>query len=252
MSSAGGSENTRLFGRDRECTAPLRPLDEARARRSGVLVVRGDAGGGKSALLRYARDQASGFRVVHVAGVQSEMELPYAGLHQLCAPLLNRLERLPPPQRNALEVTFGLRDDAAPDRFLTGLAVLTLLADAADEQNLLCLVDDVQWLDRASLEVLTFAARRLVAEPIAVVLAMREGADDHHLTDLPTLTVSPLGDDDARRVLLSTVRGRLDEHWRAWRSHEDRYSARQRAQRGQIRRNSPTGTPQRLDPAALH
>ena len=184
MSSAGGSENTRLFGRDRECTARLRPPDEARARRSGVLVVRGEAGAGRT-----------------------------SDLHAL------RRERA--------------------DRFLTGLAVLTLLADTADEQNLHCLVDDVQWLDRASLEVLTFAARRLVTEPIAVVLAMREGADDHHLTDLPTLTVSPLGDDDARRVLLSTVRGRLDEHWRAWRSHEDRYSARQRAQRGQIRRNSP-------------
>jgi DNA-binding CsgD family transcriptional regulator len=212
MSSARGSESTRLFGRDRECTALLRPLDEARARRSGVLVLRGEAGCGKTALLRYARDQATGFRVAHVAGVQSEMELPYAGLHQLCAPLLDRLERLPPPQRNALEVTFGLREEAAPDRFLTGLAVLTLLADVADEQDLLCLVDDAQWLDRASLEVLTFAARRLVAEPIVIVLALREGADDHHdLADLPTVTVSPLGDDDARRVLLSTMHGRLDE-----------------------------------------
>jgi DNA-binding CsgD family transcriptional regulator len=207
-----GSKSTRLFGRDRECTALLRQLDEARARRGGALVLRGEAGCGKTALLRYARDQAAGFRVARVAGVQSEMELPYAGLHQLCAPLLNHLERLPPPQRNALEVTFGLREEAAPDRFLTGLAVLTLLADAADEQNLLCVVDDAQWIDRASLEVLTFAVRRLVAEPIAVVLALREGADGHlDLTDLPTLTVSPLGDGDARRVLQSTMHGRLDE-----------------------------------------
>jgi DNA-binding CsgD family transcriptional regulator len=140
------------------------------------------------------------------------MELPYAGLHQLCAPLLNRLQRLPSPQRNALEVTFGLREEAAPDRFLTGLAVLTLLADASDEQNLLCLIDDAQWLDRASLEVLSFVARRLVAEPIVVLLALREGADNNeYLTDLPTLTVSPLADSDARRVLLSTMHGRLDE-----------------------------------------
>jgi DNA-binding CsgD family transcriptional regulator len=212
MSSAMGSESTRLFGRERECTALLRPLDEARARRSGVLVLRGEAGCGKTALLRYTRDHATGFRVARVAGVQSEMELPYAGLHQLCAPLFDRLGRLPPPQRNALEVTFGLREEAAPDRFLTGLAVLTLLADAADEQNLLCLIDDSQWLDRASLEVLTFVARRLVAEPVVVVLALREGGDDDdYLTDLPTLSVFPLGDGDARRVLLSTMHGRLDE-----------------------------------------
>jgi DNA-binding CsgD family transcriptional regulator len=213
MSSAMGAESTRLFGRDRECTVLLRQLDEARARHGGALVLCGEAGCGKTALLRYARDQATGFRVARVAGVQSEMELPYAGLHQLCAPLLDHLERLPPPQRNALEVTFGLREEAAaPDRFLTGLAVLTLLADAADEQNLLCVVDDAQWLDRASLEVLTFAVRRLVAEPIVVVLALREGPDGHlDLTDLPTLTVLPLGDGDARRVLQSTMHGRLDE-----------------------------------------
>lgn len=215
MPSAGGSESTRLFGRDLECSVLQRLLDDARARRSGVLVLRGQAGCGKTALLRYARDHATNFRVARSAGVQSEMELPYAGLHQLCAPLLDRLERLPPPQRNALGVTFGLREQAPPDRFLTGLAVLTLLADVADEQNLLCLIDDVQWLDRASLEVLTFAARRLVAEPIAVVLALRDGADDQdYLTDLPTLTVSPLGDTDARQVLSSTMPGRLDEQVR--------------------------------------
>jgi DNA-binding CsgD family transcriptional regulator len=212
MTLARGSPGSRLLGRDRECASVRQPLVEARARRSGVLVLRGEAGSGKTALLRYARDQAVDFRVARVAGVQSEMELPYAGLHQLCAPLLDRLERLPPPQRNALEVTFGLREEAAPDRFLTGLAVLSLLADAAEEQNLLCLVDDAQWLDRASLDVLSFAARRLSAEPIAVVLAIRDGLDsDQYLTDLPTLTVSPLGEKDARRVLLSRVQGRLDE-----------------------------------------
>jgi DNA-binding CsgD family transcriptional regulator len=212
MPSAASSESTRLVGRDRECRVLLRLLDDARARRSGVLVLRGQAGCGKSALLRFARDHATNFRVVRGAGVQSEMELPYAGLHQLCAPLLDRLERLPPPQRNALGVTFGLREEAPPDRFLTGLAVLTLLADVADEQNLLCVIDDVQWLDRASLEVLTFVARRLVAEPMAVLLASRDGADDEdYLTDLPALTVSPLGDRDARQVLSSTMPGRLDE-----------------------------------------
>ena len=215
MSSALGSESTRLFGRDRECTALLRTLDEARARRSGVLVLRGEAGCGKTALLRYARDQAADLRVARVAGVQSEMELPYAGLHQLCAPLLDRLERLPSPQRNALEVAFGLREAAAPDRFLTGLAVLTLLADAADEQPLLCLVDDVQWLDHASLQALSFAARRLAADPIVVVLALREGTEGHgDLTDLPVLTVSPLSDGDAQRLLSATMPGRLDEQVR--------------------------------------
>src|SRR3954469_19475545 len=128
MSSARASERSRLFGRDGQCAALRRLLDQARAGRSGVAVLRGEAGCGKTALLGYALDQATGFRVARVAGVQSEMELPYAGLHQLCVPLLNGLERLPPPQRTALEVTFGLREQAAPDRFLTGLAVLTLLA----------------------------------------------------------------------------------------------------------------------------
>ncbi|MGX7680749.1 helix-turn-helix transcriptional regulator [Jatrophihabitans sp. DSM 45814] len=216
MYAGTGSASSGLSGRDRECAELLSCLDQARTHRtSGVLVLRGEAGCGKTALLRYARDQASGFRILRVAGVQSEMELPYAGLHQLCAPLLDRLERLPPPQRNALEVTFGRLDGPAPDRFLTGLAVLTLLADAADEQRLLCLVDDAQWLDHASVDTLVFAARRLAAEPIVVVLALREGADDRHdLEDLPTLSVSPLSDDDARQLLSSTMPGRLDEQVR--------------------------------------
>ena len=214
MPSAPGSERDRLYGRDPECTAIIRLLGEAQAGRSGLLVLRGDAGSGKTALLRYAQNEATGFRVASVAGVQSEMDLPYGGLHQLCAPLLDGLPRLPDPQRHALEVTFGMRDDPAPDRFLVGLAVLTLLADAADDQNLLCLFDDVQWLDRATVGVLTFAVRRLVAEPIAVVLAVRDEGDDlRELTDLPTRTLSPLSDDDARRVLLST-RTRLDEQVR--------------------------------------
>jgi DNA-binding CsgD family transcriptional regulator len=212
MGAATSSAGRRLFGRDRECTALRRLLEHPAAHRSGVLVLTGEAGCGKTALLRYARDHASGFRVVAVAGVQSEMELPYAGLHQLCAPLLDRLSGLPPPQRRALEVTFGLREEAAPDRFLTALAVLTLLADVADEQHLLCLVDDVQWLDRSSLDVLTFVARRLVAEPISVVFASRDGADGlDALTDMPTVVVSPLSDGDAKRVLSATMHGRLDE-----------------------------------------
>src|SRR3954453_8228801 len=115
MASAEGSAGTRLLGRDRECAALLSLLEGPGSHRSRLLVLRGEAGCGKTALLRYARDHATGFRVVSVTGVQSEMELPYAGLHQLCAPLLDRLEALPPPQRNALEVTFGLRDEAAPD-----------------------------------------------------------------------------------------------------------------------------------------
>lgn len=136
-------------------------------------MLRGEAGIGKSALLNYLCDRASGCQVARASGVESEMELAFAGLHQLCAPFLDRLVRLPGPQADALRTAFGLRSGDAPDRFLIGLAVLTLLSEVAEEQPLICVVDDVQWLDRASEQALAFAARRLAAESVAIVFAVR-------------------------------------------------------------------------------
>jgi hypothetical protein len=139
-----------LRGRRGECEALERLLDAARAGASSVVVLRGEAGSGKTALLDFLLERASDFRIARVLGVESEMELAFAGLHQLCAPMLDRVEHLPAPQRDALRVAFGLAEGAAPDRFLLGLAVLALLADLADAQPLACLIDDAQWLDRAS------------------------------------------------------------------------------------------------------
>ena len=143
---------------------------------SRVLVVSGEPGVGKTALLQSAIGSASGFRVMRAVGVESEMELAFAALQQLCAPLIDRLDRLPTPQREALGVAFGLRAGDAPDRFLVGLAVLSLLAEAAEEQPVVCVVDDAQWLDRASVQALVFVARRLLAESIALLLATRSRA----------------------------------------------------------------------------
>src|SRR6516165_4797328 len=145
-----------LVDRQRERAALDGLLGDLRSGRGRALVVRGEAGVGKSALLEYAAGAAADLRVVRAAGVESEMELAFAGLHQLCAPLLDRLERLPAPQRDALGIAFGLRSGGAPDRFLVGLAVLTLLSEVAEERPLLCVVDDAQWLDTASAQVLVF------------------------------------------------------------------------------------------------
>src|SRR5215216_6796444 len=201
-------------GRSSERQALDRLLDDARAGRSGVLVIRGQAGVGKTALMRYAADRASGFRVAQVSGVESEMELPFAALHQLCAPLLDRLDALPAPQQNALRVALGVASGAAPDRFLVGLATLSLLAEVAEERPLLCLVDDIQWLDGASAQVLGFVARRLLAEPIAMVFGIREPREDRELAGLPELRLEGLGHDDAGALLSAAVPGRLDEHVR--------------------------------------
>ncbi len=203
-----------LRGRRGECQALERLLDAARAGASSVLVLRGEAGAGKTALLDFVAEHASGFRVARVLGVESEMELAFAGLHQLCAPMLDRVEQLPAPQRDALRVAFGLADGDPPDRFIVGLAVLSLLADVADVQPLACLVDDAQWLDRASLQVLAFVARRAVADRLALVLSVRGPSDERELAGLPELAVSPLGDSDARLVLASVIRGRLDSQVR--------------------------------------
>jgi DNA-binding CsgD family transcriptional regulator len=207
------AEHARDF-RDRlsERKALERVLEDARGDRSAVLVVRGDAGVGKSALLRDLGRRASGFRITHLAGVESEMELPFAGLHQLCAPMLAAIDGLPQPQRNALRVALGLASGHAPDQFLVALGALTLLADAAEERPVLCLVDDAQWLDGASRRVLGFVARRLLAEPVAIVFAIRE--PDVELAGLPELVLDGLDDEDARALLATVIPGRLDERVR--------------------------------------
>jgi DNA-binding CsgD family transcriptional regulator len=206
--------HTRLRGRRSERKALEAVLDAVRAGESRALVVRGEPGVGKTALLEYALHRASGFRVARAAGVQSEMELPFAGLHQLCAPMLDRLERLPDPQRDALRTAFGLSTGDPPDRFLVGLAVLSLLSDVAEEMPLICLVDDAQWLDRTSAGALAFVARRLLAESVALVFAVREPDGERELTGLPELVVEGLGDDDARELLASVISGPLDERVR--------------------------------------
>jgi hypothetical protein len=201
-----------LLDRLPERAALSRLLDGARAGRSGVLVVRGEPGVGKTALLDWAVGSAAGLRVVRVAGVESEMELAFAALQQLCAPMLGQLAGLPDPQRAALGVAFGLETGAAPDRFLVGLAVLSLLSEVAERQPLLCVVDDAQWLDRASAQVLAFVARRLLAEPVALVVAAREPGEEFR--GLPELAVGGLGEGDARELLGSVVGGPLDERVR--------------------------------------
>ena len=173
-------------------------------------MLRGEAGVGKSALLGYLSGRVAGWYVARAAGVESEMELVYAGLHQLCAPMLDHLGRLPAPQRDALATVFGRSAGPVPGRFLVGLATLTLFAEVAEQQPLACLVDDGQWLDQASAQVLGFVARRLLAERIAVVCAARTGADDDVLAGLPELSMRGLGDSDARALLLASVPGPLD------------------------------------------
>ena len=198
-----------LLDRERERAALDGVLGDLRLGRGGALVVRGEPGVGKSALLEYVVGAAADMRVAKAAGVESEMELAFAGLHLLCAPLLGRLEDLPGPQRDALGVAFGLRAGGAPDRFLVALAVLTLLSEVAEERPLLCLVDDAQWLDQASAQVLAFAARRLLAEPVGLIFAAREPGEQFR--GLPDLEVRGLPDKDARALLDSAVRVLLDE-----------------------------------------
>ncbi|WP_410638960.1 helix-turn-helix transcriptional regulator [Amycolatopsis sp. lyj-346] len=199
-----------LIGRHSECAALDRLLADARSGRGQGLVLRGEAGIGKTALLDHVDAQARGFRVARAAGVESEQVMAYAGLHQLCAPFLDRLDRLPEPQRDALGTAFGLSSGARPTRFLVGLAVLTLLADVAEEQPLLCLVDDVQWLDRMSAVVLAFVARRLLAERIAMVFAVRDGGDEPDPAGLPELAIGGLGEAASDTLLASVLKGPMD------------------------------------------
>ena len=201
-----------LRGRRSECEVLDRLLEAVRGGRSGALVVRGEAGVGKTALLEYAIESASDLRVVRAVGVESEMELAFAALHQLCAPMLDRIDRLPGPQHDALGIAFGLRAGPVPDRFFVGLAVLSLLSEVAEERPLVCVVDDAQWLDRASAQTLGFVARRLLAESVLVLFVGREPGEE--LRGLPELEVRGLRDGDARELLGSVIRGPLDERVR--------------------------------------
>ncbi len=205
------STSVNLRGRDRECRT-LGALIAGVTAGSQVLVLRGEAGVGKSALLDYATTRADAFKVLRVIGVESDMELAFAGLQQLCAPLLDHLDDLPEPQKAALNVAFGRGIGKAPDRFLVGLAVLSLLAAAAEVQPLLCVVDDAQWLDQVSVQTLGFVARRLLAEPVAVIFAVRDRPDV--LGGLPELPIEGLSDADARDLLDGVMLAGIDSRVR--------------------------------------
>jgi DNA-binding CsgD family transcriptional regulator len=205
------AETSVLLGRRSECETLDRLVATVRAGQSAVLVVRGEAGVGKSALLAYLIERASGCRIARAAGVESEMELPFAGLHQLCGPMLDRLDRLPPPQRDALATAFGLSAGDPPDRFLVGLAVLSLLSEVAEDGPLVCAIDDAQWQDRASAQTLAFVARRLLAEAVAVVFVVREPSPTQDLAGLPELLVGGLDEGDSSALLHAAIPGRLDQ-----------------------------------------
>jgi DNA-binding CsgD family transcriptional regulator len=210
--SAAQERSPALRGRAAECALLDGLLGDIRRGESQSLVLRGEAGIGKTALLEYLIASASDMTVVRAVGVESEMELAYASLHQLCVPLLDQLPRLPAPQRQALDIVFGLSSGAAPDRFLVGLAVLSLLSETAEQRPLLCVVDDAQWLDRTSALTLAFVSRRLLAEPVGIVFSAREPGQELHR--LPELEVHGVRNGDARALLGSAVRFKLDEHVR--------------------------------------
>ena len=202
----------RLLGRDSECALLDEFVVDVCRGASRSLVLWGEAGIGKTALLRYLIESATDMCVVRAMGIESEMELTFAGLHQLCAPLLDRLERLPLPQRQALETVFGQSTGPPPDRFLVALGVLSLFSETAEERPLLCVVDDAQWLDQASALTLAFVSRRLLAEPLGIVFAAREPSEElQHIADLE---VRGLATSDARRLLGSELRFTLDERVR--------------------------------------
>jgi DNA-binding CsgD family transcriptional regulator/tetratricopeptide (TPR) repeat protein len=205
---SGLPARTRLWGRGQECAVLDELVSSVRRGESRSLVLRGDAGVGKTALLEHLVESASDLKVARATGVESEMELAFASLHQLCAPMLDRIERLPAPQRDALGIVFGLSAGPAPDPFLVGLAVLSLLSEVAEQRPLLCVVDDAQWLDRTSARTLGFVARRLWAEPVGLVFAAREPGEE--LRHVPDLEVHGLRDGDARALLSSAVPFMLD------------------------------------------
>ncbi|MFI0353262.1 AAA family ATPase [Actinomadura sp. 9N407] len=209
---AGHGDDVALLGRGAERAVVDQTLAAVETGESRVLVLHGAPGFGKSALLGYAENAATGMHVLRAAGVESEMELPFATLHQLCAPLLDRLEYLPAPQRAALETVFGIRAGVPPERFLVGLAVLGLLSEASERRPLLCVVDDAQWVDQASSQVLGFVARRLLAESVILLFGARERPQD--LLGLPELEITGIQDADAHTLLDSVTYGRLDQHVR--------------------------------------
>jgi DNA-binding CsgD family transcriptional regulator len=212
VTGSGPPGGSRLWGREQECALLDEFVSSVRRGESRSLVLTGEAGIGKTALLQHLVAAAATMSILRATGVESEMELAYAGLHQLCAPLLRGIDRLPAPQRDALSTAFGETEGDAPDRFLVGLAALTLLAAAAEERPLICVVDDAQWLDQASALTLAFVARRFLAEPVGLVFATRErGADLQHV---PDLAVRGLVNGDARALLNSTVPFALDERVR--------------------------------------
>jgi DNA-binding CsgD family transcriptional regulator len=208
----GPGQRNALRGRTDECALLDGLMADVRRGVGRSLVVHGEPGIGKTALLEYLADSASDLKVVRAVGVHSEMELAYAGLQQLCAPLLSQLERLPGPQGQALGIAFGLSAGAAPDRFLVGLGVLSLFSEVADERPLLCVVDDAQWLDQASLLALAFVAHRLLAERVGIVFAARERGQA--LDHVPDLEVHGVRDSDARALLDSALRSKLDDNVR--------------------------------------
>ncbi len=210
MTAEHGTGDPPFLGRRTECELLDRLLADALVGQSRALVLRGEAGVGKSALLGYLSRRIDGRRVARAVGVESEVELAHSGLHQLCAPLLDGVNSLPAPQRDALDVVFGRSNGPPPDRFLVGLATLTLLAEVAERQPLVCIVDDAQWLDNASLQIIGFVARRLLAERVAIVCAARTGPVEDVLAGLPELFVKGLGDTEARMLLAAGVRGPLD------------------------------------------
>jgi DNA-binding CsgD family transcriptional regulator len=210
-----GNGTTALAGRRAECARLDQLIAEAQLGRSAVLVLRGEPGIGKSALLDYAAERARDYHVLRAIGVEWEMELPFAGLHQLCVGLLDGRDRLPEPQSDAIATAFGLSAGPQPDRFLVGLAVLSLLSDAAEEHPLVCLVDDVQWLDRSSAQVLAFVARRLGAESVVLLFAQRESVPVEELSGLPALQIGGLPEPSARDLLASVMTAPVDDRVRA-------------------------------------
>ena len=202
---------TALLGRSDECRTLDLMLETARSRQSSALVIRGEAGVGKTALLDYVAERASDCRVARVSGVESESEFGFAGLLQLLAgPMLDQLEDLGRPQRDALKRAFGLLDGPSPEPFLVSLAGLNLLSQVAERQPLICLVDDVQWLDRESVSALSFITRRLAAEPIAMLFGLREPSTEQELDSVPELLLDGLSDADARLLLDAAIPGGLD------------------------------------------
>ncbi|TCC07168.1 ATP-binding protein [Kribbella soli] len=208
-------QSTELCGRRSECVTLDALVGQVRTGASQVLVLRGEAGVGKTALLEYlATGLQPSCRLAWAAGVESEAELPFSGLHQLCAPMLDHLDRLAGPQRAALSTAFGMRMGPPPDRFLVGLAVLSLLADVAEERPLVCVIDDAQWLDHISAQTLAFVARRLLADPVALVFAIRGEHEDSELAGQPTMDVRGLRDADAHELLDTVLTSNVDHRVR--------------------------------------